>query len=104
SVPRARLSHGQPPGNTLGHVLLAHDDAGSGPAVLLVHAGVTDRRMWDPVLPALSHAFRVIRADLRGYGQTPLPGGEYADADDLDALLDALGVVDAAVVGSSMGG
>jgi pimeloyl-ACP methyl ester carboxylesterase len=85
-------------------VLLAHDDAGSGPAVLLVHSGVADRRMWDPVLPALSHAFRVIRADLRGYGQTPLPGGEYADADDLDALLDALGVVDAAVVGSSMGG
>jgi pimeloyl-ACP methyl ester carboxylesterase len=85
-------------------VLLAHDDAGSGPAVLLVHAGVTDRRMWDPVLPALSHAFRVVRADLRGFGESPLPGGEYSDADDLDALLDSLGIVDAAVVGSSLGG
>jgi pimeloyl-ACP methyl ester carboxylesterase len=85
-------------------VLLAHDDAGSGPAVLLVHAGVADRRMWDPVAPALTHVFRVIRPDLRGFGESPIPGGEYSDADDLDALLDSLGLVHVAVVGSSLGG
>jgi pimeloyl-ACP methyl ester carboxylesterase len=85
-------------------VLLAHDDEGSGPAVLLVHAGVADRRMWDPVVPALAHVFRVVRPDLRGFGDSPMPGGEYADSDDLDALLDALGLVHVAVVGSSLGG
>lgn len=85
-------------------MLLSHDDEGSGPAVVLLHAGVADRRMWDAVTPALAHSFRVIRPDLRGFGQTPMPPGPYADADDVDALLDALGVVDAAVVGSSFGG
>lgn len=85
-------------------MLLAHDDEGSGPAVVLLHAGVADRRMWDAVTPALAHAFRVIRPDLRGFGQTPMPPGQYADADDVDTLLDALGVTDAAVVGSSFGG
>jgi 3-oxoadipate enol-lactonase len=85
-------------------VILAHDDAGTGPVVLLIHAGVADRRMWDPLVSALAHAFRVVRPDLRGYGESPMPGGEYADADDLAALLDHLQVRDAAVVGASFGG
>ena len=57
-----------------------------------------------PSRPALAHTFRVIRPDLRGFGETPMPPGAYADADDVDALLDSLGVTDAAVVGSSFGG
>lgn len=85
-------------------MLLSHDDVGAGPPVLLVHAGVADRRMWDPVVPALSHSFRVIRPDLRGFGDSPQPPEAYADADDLDALLGALGVGQAAVVGASFGG
>src|SRR6476620_1584979 len=85
-------------------MILAHDDPGTGPAVLLLHSGVTDRRMWDALVPSLSHRFRVVRPDLRGFGDSPLPPEEYADADDLDALLDSLGVTDAAVVGSSFGG
>ncbi|QAY71043.1 alpha/beta fold hydrolase [Xylanimonas protaetiae] len=88
-------------------MLLAHDDTPAGstaPAVVLLHAGVADRRMWDSVTPALRHAYRVVRPDLRGYGDTPLPPEEYADADDVAALLDHLGVDDAAVVGASLGG
>ncbi|MEL7974990.1 alpha/beta fold hydrolase [Isoptericola sp. F-RaC21] len=87
---------------------LAHDVAGDvgSPAVLLLHAGVADRRMWDAVAPALAHTFRVIRPDLRGYGDSPLPADApaYSNAGDLAALLDELGVGDAAVVGSSFGG
>jgi pimeloyl-ACP methyl ester carboxylesterase len=85
-------------------MLLAHDVEGDGPVVLLLHSGVTDRRMWDPLVPALAHTFRVVRADLRGFGDTPLPGERYADADDVDELLASLGVGQAAVVGSSFGG
>ena len=85
-------------------MVLAYDDEGVGPAVVLLHAGVADRRMWGAIAPALSHAFRVVRPDLRGFGDTPLPPGEYADADDLDQLFERLGIVDAAVVGSSYGG
>jgi pimeloyl-ACP methyl ester carboxylesterase len=93
-----------PPTPSLELMLLAHDDQGSGPAVVLLHAGVADRRMWDAVTPALAHTFRVIRPDLRGFGETPLPRGPYADADDVDSLLAWLDIADAAVVGSSFGG
>lgn len=85
-------------------MILSHDLDGSGRAVLLLHAGVADRRMWQPLTPGLRHAFRVLRPDLRGFGDTPLPGGPYADADDVAALFDHLGITSAAVVGSSLGG
>jgi pimeloyl-ACP methyl ester carboxylesterase len=85
-------------------MLLAHDVEGDGRPVLLVHSGVCDRRMWEPLLPALGHTFRVVRPDLRGFGDSALPGERYADADDLDTLLGSLGISDAAVVGSSFGG
>lgn len=88
-------------------MLLAHDDApdaGPAPAVVLLHAGVADRRMWGPVAGHLGRAFRVVSPDLRGFGESPLPPEEYADADDVAALLDHLGIDDAAVVGASLGG
>jgi 3-oxoadipate enol-lactonase len=85
-------------------VLLAHTVSGSGAPVLLLHSGIADRRMWQPQTPALGHRFTVISPDLRGFGDSPLPPETYADADDVAELLDHLGVADAAVVGSSMGG
>lgn len=85
-------------------MLLAHDVEGAGPPVLLIHAGVADRRMWQPLLPALAHAFTVVRPDLRGFGHTPLPGQRYADADDLAELLDELDLDGVRVVGASLGG
>ncbi len=60
--------------------------------------------MWDPLVPALSHAFRVVRPDLRGFGDSPQPPGPYTDADDVNDLLESIGVPEAAVVGSSFGG
>jgi 3-oxoadipate enol-lactonase len=85
-------------------MLLAHDVQGSGPPVLLIHAGVADRRMWDPLVDALAHTFRVVRPDLRGFGETPLPPGPFSNADDLDTLLAHLGIAHVEVVGSSFGG
>jgi pimeloyl-ACP methyl ester carboxylesterase len=79
--------------------------AGDGPAVLLLHSTVCDRRMWDPQVPALVAAgYRVARCDLRGYGDTPLPEGPYDEAQDVVDLLDALGADPVALVGASGGG
>ena len=80
-----------------------YDEAGTGPPLLLIHAGIADRRMWDDVMPTLSRAHRVIRFDLRGYGETPLPDGPFAYTDDAAALLEALGISCTHVVGVSMG-
>jgi pimeloyl-ACP methyl ester carboxylesterase len=60
--------------------------------------------MWDPQWAELTAAHRTIRCDLRGFGQTPLGGERYSDANDVRALLDALRIERAALVGSSMGG
>jgi pimeloyl-ACP methyl ester carboxylesterase len=50
------------------------EDEGQGVPVVLAHAGVTDRRIWDAAVPALVAAGnRVIRYDLPGYGLSPRP-------------------------------
>ncbi|MFF2042587.1 alpha/beta fold hydrolase [Kitasatospora sp. NPDC058170] len=84
---------------------LAYDAAGDGPALVLLHSGVCDRRMWDPQWSALVDAgYRVVRCDFRGFGETPLPDRRHNDADDVLELLDTLGIDRAALIGSSFGG
>jgi 3-oxoadipate enol-lactonase len=63
--------------------------------------------MWDRTIPALTDRFRVIRYDTRGHGQTQVTPGPYSIAllaEDLVALMDALDVKKAHLVGLSMGG
>lgn len=83
---------------------LYYEVAGSGHAVVLVHAGIADLRMWDAQVPALSERFRVVRFDCRGFGRSrsePLP---FSNRQDIVALLDHLGIARAALVGCSRGG
>lgn len=89
----------------VGRMTLSHDVAGDGPALVLLHSGVCDRRMWDPQWPALLDAgYRVIRCDFRGFGQSPVADHPYSDAQDVADLLEHLGIEHAALVGSSYGG
>jgi pimeloyl-ACP methyl ester carboxylesterase len=86
-------------------VVLAHDVAGSGPTVVLLHSSVCDRRMWDPQWqPLLDAGYRVVRCDFRGHGASPAPTQPFNAADDVRDLLDVLGVRDATLIGSSYGG
>lgn len=77
---------------------------GEGPSLVLVHAGVADARMWEPLLPALTASHRVVRYDMRGFGRTRSPAGTFVPARDLTGLLDALAIERAHVVGASFGG
>jgi pimeloyl-ACP methyl ester carboxylesterase len=83
---------------------VAYDESGQGPPLLLLHAGIADRTMWDDVTPMLSERFRVVAPDLRGFGETPLPDGPFVYAADAAALLEGLGIERAHVVGVSLGG
>jgi pimeloyl-ACP methyl ester carboxylesterase len=83
---------------------LVYDEAGAGPAVVLLHAGCADRRMWEHQFHALAARHRVVRYDWRGYGESDDAVGAFAHHDDLLGLLDALGIERAALVGSSDGG
>ena len=86
---------------------LAHDDAGHGPAVVLIHGHPFNRTMWAPQLAALRDRFRVIVPDLRGYGDSPVTPGTVPMAQlaaDVSHLLDGKGITTAALIGLSMGG
>jgi 3-oxoadipate enol-lactonase len=86
-------------------VTLHHEVRGDGPPVLLVHAGIADSRMWGPLRDRLVGAgYAVVTCDLPGFGRSPLPPGTISPAAELVALLDAIGVDQAAVVGASFGG
>lgn len=85
-------------------VELAHDVQGDGEPLLLIHAGVCDRRMWEPQWRALTERFTAIRCDLRGFGETPLPAEPFNPADDVVALLDQLGLERVSVIAASFGG
>jgi len=80
------------------------DSGGSGPPLLLLHEGVGDSRMWDPVWDGLTAAFRAIRYDVRGFGRSPAPTEDYSLLGDAQSVLDQLGVQSAHVAGCSMGG
>src|ERR671913_2440017 len=82
---------------------IAYDVAGSRPPVLLLHAGLGDRRMWDAQVPAFAEHFTVVRFDARGFGETRKPDAPFTPYADAVGLLDQLGISQAHVVGVSMG-
>ena len=55
-------------------------------------------------MEAFSERHHVVRPDLRGFGESPLPGGPFSNVEDVRALLDELGLGRVAVVGNSFGG
>jgi len=88
----------------LGADELWYDDLdGEGTPLVLLHPGVADSRIWDPMLPFLVGR-RVIRFDRRGYGRSPRATEQHSGLGDLVGLLDALGLAKAHLVGNSMGG
>ena len=83
---------------------LWYDEAGSGPALLLLHGGLGDSGLWEPVVPLLAERFRVVRTDLRFFGRSTGPAAEWSWHDDVIGVLDELGIERAALVGLSLGG
>lgn len=77
---------------------------GNGKALLLLHAGVGDSRMWDFQFEGFSRTYFVIRCDLRGFGRTRMQPGFFSYQDDIAALLRHLGVEHVAIIGASFGG
>lgn len=83
---------------------LPRSELGDGPAVVLLHAGIADRRMWDEQLAPLAAAgHRVVAVDLPGFGEATPGPGPVAHWEDVLETMDALGIERAALVGSSFG-
>ena len=84
---------------------LYYQIAGSGDTVVLIHGNAGDHRHWNYQFDDLTAHYRVIRYDVRGYGQSsdPVIGSSYSDFADLEALLNHLDVGSAHIVGWSFG-
>lgn len=80
---------------------------GSGRPLVLLHGWPEFWLTWEPVMARLADRFRLIAPDLRGFGDSAKPTGRFGPADhaaDLLALLEALGIARAGVVGHDVGG
>ncbi|SMQ70059.1 Pimeloyl-ACP methyl ester carboxylesterase [Devosia lucknowensis] len=89
----------------IGGATLAGIEQGDGLPVVFLHAGVCDKRMWLDQMAAVSEAgWHAIAYDRRGYGETVSPDEPFNHLEDLEALLDALDIHAAVLVGCSMGG
>jgi len=80
---------------------------GAGTPLLLTHGLGDDHSFWDPCVEMLARYHTVIRWDVRGYGKSSKPPGPYdlpMLAGDLRAVMDALDIDKAHLVGLSMGG
>jgi pimeloyl-ACP methyl ester carboxylesterase len=84
-----------------GHI--AYERAGEGPAVVFLHGGAYDRRMWAQQVPALAADHTVVLADARGHGRSSTPTGPFRQCDDVAAVIEALELGPAVLVGLSMG-
>ncbi|HEX5239524.1 MAG TPA: alpha/beta fold hydrolase, partial [Candidatus Limnocylindrales bacterium] len=92
------------PGGKLQVIVDAPDDRPDAPPILLVHSAVVDLRSWDAMVPYLVEGgYRVVRYDTRGYGRSTTDDVEFSNREDLRAVLDSLGIRQAAVVGNSRG-
>jgi haloalkane dehalogenase len=87
---------------------VAYREAGTGPAVLLVHGWPTSSLLWRDVVPHLSASYRVVAIDLPGYGLSAKPLGVRYDAafyeGVIDGFLSALGIDRVAIVVHDIGG
>lgn len=80
---------------------------GDGPLVLLIAGGFMDMDQWAPVADALPDAYRVVRYDQRGIGESDQPTEGYTVdqfAEDAINLIRALDAGPAVLVGNSLGG
>jgi len=72
--------------------------------IVLIHAGVADRGMWDPIWPELTGDRDVVRLDLRGFGDSAArPAGAVSHPADVLDMLSEMGVDRCHVVGASLG-
>lgn len=81
--------------------------AGEGDCLVLIHGYTDNLNLWYNQVPAFSKRYKVLTYDVRGFGKTEVRPADYSMAlfaEDLYALLRALGIESACVLGYSMGG
>ena len=88
-------------------VKLCYEICGEGYPLFLIHGFGAKKEAWIAQIPDLSTHFKVIMVDNRGAGKSERPDAEYTMevfADDINSLMDHLGIDKANIAGWSLGG
>src|SRR6185312_8599058 len=91
----------------VGDVSLHVAEAGAGEPLVLLHGWPQHWWCWRLLIPPLARSYRVIAPDLRGFGWSDAPAGDYAKATlaaDIRALLDVEGLDRVSMIGHDWGG
>lgn len=91
----------------VGDIELNYELTGSGPTIALTHGIGGTGADFAPIVPGLARRFQVLTWDVRGFGASDRPASGYSIAQfarDLAGLLDHIGVQQAVIMGTSMGG
>lgn len=81
-----------------------YEVAGEGQPLLMVHAGIANKSMWDDQFDFFAQKYKVVRYDMRGFGQSLPSADDYQRHEDIRALLDFLNIDHTYLMGCSMGG
>ncbi|MDH5253070.1 MAG: alpha/beta hydrolase [Nitrospira sp.] len=76
---------------------------GQGEAIVFIHSGGFDRRIWERQFNVFADYYRALRYNVRGYGKSKSPTRPYSDEEDLYQLLTPLKISKAYLVGMSWG-
>jgi pimeloyl-ACP methyl ester carboxylesterase len=87
-----------------GQSRIYYEIRGQGSPVILIHGGLLNSKMWDDQFEVFAEHYRVIRYDASSHGRSATPPDAYHDHEDLAALMDALEIERAVIMGLSMGG
>ncbi len=87
---------------------LYYEEAGTGTPVVFVHEFAGDYRTWEPQMRYFARSHRCVTFSARGYPPSDVPDdparyGQEIARGDVIAIMDALGIVSAHIVGHSMG-
>ena len=80
------------------------EKTGEGPPLLMIHGWPLDHHIFDAQVAGLKNDLMILRYDRRGFGKSDAPPDLVREVDDIDALLDAMGIESAHVLGMSQGG
>ena len=83
---------------------IAYDEAGKGHPFVMIHGGLVDRHLWDDQFEVFAQHYRVIRYDMRAFGESAMPTEPFSMVEDLYQLMKFLNIEKTYLMGLSMGG
>jgi len=94
------------PYSTRNGVRIHYEVSGEGMPMVLIHANPFDRRLWLYQVAHFSAWFKVVSVDIRGYGRSDKPAGEFSlrdMAEDVLGVCEDLEIDEAVLMGASVG-